>query len=325
MSNYGTCPYCHSNIIHSQFGINQVHELIECPCCGRFEIRKLPFQTGKDIKDEIASYLYYHSDDKFLKFLGDKDLYESDCDHSEDISHVSREEILAFQPKSFAERIDMILLEIAKKSNYIGEKIVLSKEKVYSLLFIKRHDEEGNLLKKEIISSQLHEITDYLEENKYTENYYQDSPVFILKPEGWKRVDELQKHATTTSKTAFVAMSFAKEMRPVEETIKSAITKCNFVPMIIKDKEYNRQIVPEILHEIRQARFVIAEFTNHNNGAYYEAGYAFALGKEVIHLCNDESFEQDAHFDVKQVNTIRWKTPEDLEEKLIKRIKATIS
>ncbi len=325
MSNYGTCPYCHSNIIYSQFGTNQVHELIECPSCGRFEIRKLPFQTGKDIKDETASYLYYHSEDRFLNFLGDKDLYESDYSHSEDISYVSREEILAFQPKSFAERIDMILLEFAKKSDFIGEEIVLSKEQTYSLLFIKRHDAEGNLLKKEIVSSQLREITDYLEENKYTEGYYQDGAVFVLKPEGWKRVDELQKNATANSKTAFVAMSFDKEMKPIEDAIRAAITKCKFVPMIIKDKEYNRQIVPEILHEIRQSRFVVAEFTNHNNGAYYEAGYAFALGKEVIHLCNDDSFEQDAHFDVKQVNTIRWKTTEDLEQKLIKRINATIS
>lgn len=324
MSNYITCPYCHSNIIHSQFGINQVHELIECPSCGRFEIRKLPFQTGNDIKDEIASYLYYHSDDRSLKFLGDKNLYEGGYDHSEYISYVSKEEILAFQPKSFSERIDMILLELAKKSNFIGEKIKLSKEQVYSALFIKRHDTGGNLLRKEIISSQLNEITDYLEENKYTENYFQDGPIFILKPEGWKRVDELQKHAKLNSKTVFVAMSFAKGMQFVEEAIKSAITKCQFIPMIIKDKEYNRQIVPEILYEIRQARFVIAEFTNHNNGAYYEAGYAFALGKEVIHLCNDDSFEQDAHFDIKQVNTIRWKTPEDLEQKLIKRIQATI-
>ena len=120
-------------------------------------------------------------------------------------------------------------------------------------------------------------------------------------------------------------MSFAEDMKSVEDAIRNSILSCGFKPMIIKDKEYNRQIVPEILHEIKQARFVIAEFTNHNNGAYYEAGYALALGKEVIHLCKDESFDNDAHFDVKQVNTIRWKTIDDLEEKLIKRIKATIS
>ena len=119
-------------------------------------------------------------------------------------------------------------------------------------------------------------------------------------------------------------MSFAEKMKPVEDAIRAAIIKCGFVPMIIKDKEYNRQIVPEILYEIRQAKFVIAEFTNHNNGAYYEAGYAYALGKEVIHLCNDDSFDKDAHFDIKQVNTIRWNKIEDLEQKLIKRIKATI-
>ena len=88
--------------------------------------------------------------------------------------------------------------------------------------------------------------------------------------------------------------------------------------------EHNHQIVPEMLYEIRQARFVIAELTGHNNGAYYEAGYALGLGKDVIHVCKSEQFGTDGHFDVKQVNTVLWDNETELAEKLAKRIKATI-
>lgn len=88
--------------------------------------------------------------------------------------------------------------------------------------------------------------------------------------------------------------------------------------------EHNHQIVPEMLYQIREARFIVADFTNHNNGAYYEAGYALGLGKEVIHVCNKARFGEDGHFDIKQINTVLWEEPDDLRTKLSARIKATI-
>ena len=89
--------------------------------------------------------------------------------------------------------------------------------------------------------------------------------------------------------------------------------------------EHNHQIVPEMLYEIREAKFVIAELTGHNNGAYFEAGYALGLGKEVIQICSKSKFGEDGHFDVKQINTILWDDTDDLIKKLVARIKATIS
>ena len=79
-----------------------------------------------------------------------------------------------------------------------------------------------------------------------------------------------------------------------------------------------------MLYEIREARFVIAELTGHNNGAYFEAGYALGFGKEVIQICKASAFGTDGHFDVKQVNTILWKNIDELTQRLISRIKATI-
>ncbi len=325
------CPYCGAENLSVRSGVNLLHVTIDCPSCGSYEIKTKPNMTNEDIKDEVASYLYYHSINSFpnknypfKNFLGEKTLYDAKIVDCNNIAYVSKEAILSFQPKTFADRIDRVLLGFAEQTGFLGEKVKLLESQLYSALFIKRHDTDGNKLNENDITAQLHEIINYLEENKYIEYYYHEGPIFILKPDGWKRVDELQKYAKLNSKTVFVAMSFAEEMKPVEDAIRAVIIECGFVPMIIKDKEYNRQIVPEILYEIRQAKFVIAEFTNHNNGAYYEAGYAYALGKEVIHLCNDDSFDKDAHFDIKQVNTIRWNKIEDLEQKLIKRIKATI-
>ena len=114
-------------------------------------------------------------------------------------------------------------------------------------------------------------------------------------------------------------------MVPVREAIKNALIKCGYIPRIMDEIEHNHQIVPEMLYEIREARFVVAELTGHNNGAYFEAGYALGNGKDVIQVCQKSKFGEDGHFDVKQVNTILWDTPEELTTRLIARIKATIA
>ena len=79
-----------------------------------------------------------------------------------------------------------------------------------------------------------------------------------------------------------------------------------------------------MLHEIREARFLVAELSSGNNGAYYEAGYAAGFGKDVILLFSDNVPEKNRHFDARQTNTIQWKNPDDLKERLVARIKATI-
>ena len=148
---------------------------------------------------------------------------------------------------------------------------------------------------------------------------------FSLEPDGHARVEELQRNQAKTSKNVFDAMSYAPDMLPIRDAIKDALIECGFVPRIMDEIEHNHQIVPEMLYEIREARFVIAELTGHNNGAYFEAGYALGYGKEVIQICDKAKFGTDGHFDVKQVNTILWEDTTDLTKRLIARIRATIA
>ena len=93
---------------------------------------------------------------------------------------------------------------------------------------------------------------------------------------------------------------------------------------IMDEIEHNHQIVPEMLKEIKDSRFVVAELSHHNNGAYYESGYALGLGKEVIHICAKSELKSGLHFDVAQVNTIVYETIEDIPRLLKRRIEATI-
>ncbi len=59
--------------------------------------------------------------------------------------------------------------------------------------------------------------------------------------------------------------------------------------------------------EIRNSRFVIADLTHDNRGAYWEAGYGEGLGKPVIYLCKAEVFRaKSTHFDTSHHLTIQW-------------------
>jgi nucleoside 2-deoxyribosyltransferase len=52
--------------------------------------------------------------------------------------------------------------------------------------------------------------------------------------------------------------------------------------------------------QIRDAAFILADLTDANPGAYWEAGFAEGLGKPVIYLCESAKFEDArTHFDTK--------------------------
>lgn len=324
------CTYCNSEAIgYTQEDTFNV--FVECPTCGRYEHQVIPAAIGANIRDKVASYLYYkgtleeHEDYRFFNFLGSKSAFDYAYEKYPWCYFASVAEIEAFYPKTFAERIDRILLGMAKKADFFGNRITYTMDQILSAMFIRRFDKKGNCIDADIVKHQLFEIGDYLEKNGYVESSSSSDGIsFVIKPAGYKRIDELQVNESQTSKSVFIAMSFAKEMDGVREAIKKAVTECSFTPRIMDEIEHNHQIVPEMLYEIRQARFVIAELTGHNNGAYFEAGYALGQGKEVIQVCNKEKFGEDGHFDVKQINTVMWENEDELTEKLIARIKATV-
>ena len=326
------CMFCGTSALVS-LQENHTYHFVECPVCGRYNHQVFPTHYGSAFKDEIAAYLFYcghtgKSDEsrRDYVFLGSKETYDKENAQYPWAYYASEDEIKAYYPRKFTERIDRILLGLAERSSFLSDVIELSREEILSAYFIKRFDEQGNPLSSEQIGHQFTKINDYLTTNGLIDFSNSDRITrrIMLEPEGWKRVDYLQREEEKISRDVFVAMSFADDMKETRETIKKAITANGFIPRIMDEIEHNHQIVPEMLYEIRKARFVIAELTGHNNGAYFEAGYALGCGKEVIQVCNKSKFGEDGHFDVKQINTVMWENQEDLLKRLDARIKATV-
>lgn len=155
-----------------------------------------------------------------------------------------------------------------------------------------------------------------------------NSEAYTITALGWQKIDELQKQEQILNK-GFIAMAFKEGTESIRVAFKTAMTELGYSVAVIDEKEHNNQIVPEIFYEIEHSKFVVVDVTYPNYGAYYEAGYAQALGKQVIICCRKKEFEdknnpERPHFDISQKSMVVWDDEKDLISRLKRRIKATV-
>ncbi|MCP5357293.1 MAG: hypothetical protein H7A06_04025 [Pseudomonadales bacterium] len=149
--------------------------------------------------------------------------------------------------------------------------------------------------------------------------------VYRLKVDGWRRVDELSQ-LRGTGNQAFIAMSFSADLNNLHlNAMVPAITAAGYSPYRVDMSEHNGKIDDEIVAQIRRSRFIVADFTGHRGGVYYEAGFAQGLGLPVIWCCRKDDVE-NLHFDVRQYNCLLWNDGqlEDFQSRLQFRIESIL-
>lgn len=120
-------------------------------------------------------------------------------------------------------------------------------------------------------------------------------------------------------KFMFVLMSFDKENEDLYiYGIRGAAEKTGFVCKRADEIEHNSDIMKEILYQIKKALILVAEMSSGNLNVYYEVGIAHGLGKEVILITKKGTI---IPLDLAGKNHIIYENINDLEKKLIKRLK----
>lgn len=141
---------------------------------------------------------------------------------------------------------------------------------------------------------------------------------------GWQRYEELRKGAPS-GRRAFMAMQYgdARFSRIVDDFFRPAVAETGFELRRLDDEPRAGLIDDRLRVEIQSARFLIADLTHRNPGAYWEAGYAEGLGKPVIYTCEGSVFEKGgSHFDTNHHLHVLW--GEDDLAAAVARLKATI-
>lgn len=340
----GVCQYCGGKADISTGHGYYKSEFVTCEVCGRYAQNKgTSFEYMDIFKSQIATYLYYHkpirgftvSDPRHFYVLRDKDCFDYYNDKYDWVTFVDDSEVAAFNNKNFSEKVDNILIMISKKSKYIGEQLKLSEPEIRSLLFVKDASKGDKSIKYRIFQDQIYHMAKYLNDNGFARFEVIDCGYSVtLLPEGWKRVDKVQNE-NTMNKNVFVSMAFNNNTVKTREAIRNGIKKAEYSPAFIDEIIHNKQIVPEMFRLIRESRFLILDITEPNYGAYYEAGYALGLGKEVIICCSKEVFNKQyltaeekkyekylrPHFDIAQKQILVWNDEVDLTTQLSEWIK----
>ena len=157
---------------------------------------------------------------------------------------------------------------------------------------------------------------------------YKGGAVTELSFDGWEYVDQLQRMSREGSK-AFMAMAFGNpELEEVlENHFKPAVQAAGFSLFRLDDQPEAGSIDERLRVEIRRSAFVIADLSDENLGAYWEAGFAEGLGKPVIYTCEKEFFDgKGTHFDTSHLHTVLWNkaAPKEAGEELKATIRATL-
>ena len=307
------CRFCKSDV---EVKIDDSFKYFNCPHCGNYIIPDSsayslgPIAEKNYNIDKLKIYLFFHNNKDIWQFIGSREAYIAYLKENSNkkVNCVDIDTVEDWYPKTFSDKIDNILLKIHNLSKFDGDIIYLNSIDEASLYMCNSKNEEWYFVSR------------FLCENDYISSV---SSGLQLQLNGLTRVDSLQK-STNESNQVFIAMSFDKNLDKANLAIQNAIRNNHYDPLRMDEYKHNKQIVPEMLFQIKKSKFVIVDLTYHNNGAYYEAGYAQALGKQVILTCKKESFEDDSHFDVKQQATIIWQDEDDLEKRLTTWIEATI-
>ncbi len=143
---------------------------------------------------------------------------------------------------------------------------------------------------------------------------------------GWQLFEDLQR-GKSTSRIAFMAMQFGDGVldRIYIDHFKGGVAATGFDLKRVDEGQPAGLIDDRLRVEIRQCRFLIADLTHQNRGAYWEAGFAEGLGKPVSYTCRKDVFDdktKGTHFDTNHHLTVTWE-PDKLDD-AVDRLKATI-
>jgi len=129
---------------------------------------------------------------------------------------------------------------------------------------------------------------------------------FTLTVKGWKESESILI-GQTDLKRAFMAMDFNNPDigKVYEEIYKPLCQELGYFLSTVSKKAGIIDIT--IREQIKDSKFLIADLTDDNLGAYWESGFAEGFGLPVIYCCEKTKFEEmKTHFDTNHLLTACW-------------------
>lgn len=291
------CPICDQPAtILIGYEVNMADDIYsgQCRCCGEIHITS---HAAKESKKSNTRHLL----SAFFRRHSGAPLLVTSQNMGELISGLP-------VPKTVSEKVNALLRFFADPKYSPGAPVPFDSRVDYPLLFA-ADGREADFLLWTLASRR------YLSQEGVT-RYYK------LTANGYERIEELNAASYKISRNAFVAMWFDTSRKVIyDDGIRPAIEEAGYNAVRIDLKEHVGKIDDEIIANIRQSRFLVADFTGQRGGVYYEAGFMHGLGRNVLWLVEKTELEK-THFDVRQYNFIDYDSAPDAKTRLYNRIMA---
>lgn len=230
------------------------------------------------------------------------------------LSSKAIDSILKRQNSSVSEQVDNFIRCLGKNQKEPGKYIRINRTNIWALVGCVSKDS-------------LDFIIEYLEKEELIDRYNEidfSGENFRLSFNGWSHFNNLENHRNNYRK-AFMAMSFSNKtlLKIFNDCMKESVNQTGFNLIKLDENKKAGSIDDKLRVEIQTSDFMIADLSDDNSGAYWEAGYAEGLGIPVIYFCEQEKFDKKStHFDTNHLHTVIW-NKEKIHEAM-DNLKATI-
>jgi len=293
------CEVCNepqAETLFSGTGFDGIHQ--NCPRCGEFKLSGTAFSlirqaTGKDKRAILSGWVRNQNRTGAVPI----------------ITSVNLEQVLNSPLPTVAERAMFLLLEAERGLTGLGDRFDIREPRFLAATYSQSYDDVNFLLQM-------------LSDQGYAEATTLAGGCEIL-PGGYVYLDELRGN-TSTSINGFVAMSFHEDLSEYYSNgFQVGIIGAGYEPIRMDRIEHINRIDDEIIRQINSSKFLVADFTEHKGGVYFEAGYAMGKNLPIFWTCRKTDMKE-LHFDIRQFNCIGWETAEELAERLAARIEAVL-
>jgi len=277
-------------------GFDGVHQ--KCPRCGEFKISGtaqsiISRDLGIETRAKISGWVREQNQSGSTPMLT-----------SENLAKVIERPI-----PSFIERATKLLIEAESGLKNLGDRFNINDPRFLAATYSSSSDDVLFLLK-------------LLNDQGLAEAVVMGGDCEIL-PSGYMQLDEMKSKVTTSSQ-GFIAMWFHEDLNETYTNgFQLGVFDAGYSPVRIDHTEHINRIDDEIIKQINASKFVVADFTGHRGGVYFEAGYAMGADIPVFWTCKKDDMSE-LHFDIRQFNCIDWETPEELASRLATRIEAVL-
>lgn len=287
------CPLCGRPAIKNVMGQNYK---IECKQCGEFRLT------------DTAETLIPNLDRRLRLKIGFWTREQNDLGEELPTVGSSTHEFVSKLPdKTVMERADRLLRFGISQQKDLGGRFNINAPHIVALT---HSQSDGDV----------QELARLLFEMGWLHEGYKSGTAQIS-PKGFMHASESN---VSESVSGFIAMWFDKSMDTArDQGLDPAIRGAGYTPIIVSGVEHINKIDDEIISQIRKSKFLVADFTGHRGGVYFEAGFAMELGLPVFWTCRQDDIA-NLHFDIRQYNSIDWLDPADLAKRLQRRIEAVI-